>query len=48
MKSKISEFSDFPEELTFSYKTAFHFIDKVNRQKLPNLGMAETSRSLAT
>ena len=46
MRSKIRESSEFPEELTFPYETAFHIIDKVNRQKLPNLRVGETSRSL--
>jgi hypothetical protein len=48
MSSKITESSDFPEELKFSYDTAFHIIGKVNRKKLPNLGVGEISRSLTT
>lgn len=48
MRSKITESSEFPEKLTFSYETVSHIIGKVNRQKLPNLGVGETSRSLTT
>jgi hypothetical protein len=48
MREKITESSDFLEELTFSYEAAFHFIEKVNRQKMPNLGVGETSRNLTT
>jgi len=48
MRSKVRESSEFPEQSTFSYETAFHIIGKVNRQKLLNLGVGETSRSLTT
>lgn len=48
VRSKITESREFPEELTFSYETAFHIIGKVNRQKLPNLKVGETSRNLTT
>jgi hypothetical protein len=48
LRSKVRVSSEFPEESTFSYERAFHITGKVNRQKLPNLGVGETSKSLTT